>query len=165
MSKSSEDRYIERDIMRFTKNKSSANLAYLAILIDVFYFVSVYKSDVGTYYYTILIGASVVYNLLFMLAVFLASEGVKNYKSGYSYLLVVVGLLQLVRIAIIPGQAHGATVVSGGEELVVMTDKQFYWQVGCLVLSAVCLVASGVINYSKCRAMEQHLKTLEGQTV
>ncbi len=165
MRKSSEDRYIERDIMRYTKNKSSANLAYLAILFDVFYFVSVYKSDVGSYYYTITIGASIVYNLLFMLASFLASEGVKNYKPGYSYLLLILGVVQIARIFIIPTNAHAATVVISGEEIRVMENSQFYWQVGCLVVSAVCLVASGLINYRKCRAMAAHLKTLEGQTV
>ena len=37
----------------------------------------------GNYYYTILVGASILYNLVFMLAAFLSSEGVKNYKIGY----------------------------------------------------------------------------------
>ena len=73
-----EDRAIQRDRMRFIKNSLSANLALLGILFNVFYFISICKSDVGTWYYTILIGASIVYNLVFMLAVFLSSEGVKT---------------------------------------------------------------------------------------
>lgn len=158
-----EDRQIQRDRMRFTKNKLSANLAILAILFNVFYFVSVYKSDVGSYYYNILIGASIVYNLLFMLAVFLSSEGVKNYKIGYSYLLCVVGILQIVRIFVIPMRAHGAVVVIGGEEVPAMLDGQFIRLVIYLVVSAVCLLASAAINYSKCRALEAHMKTLEGK--
>ena len=101
-----EDRTIQRDRMRFIKNSFSANLAYLGILLDVFYFVSIYKSDVGTYYYNYIIGISIVYNLIFMLAVFLSSEGVKNYKKGYSYLLAAIGIIQVVRIFIIPMQAH-----------------------------------------------------------
>lgn len=165
MKKSSEDRYIERDIMRFTKNKLSANLAIIAIVFNVFYFVSVYKSDVGSYYYTILTGSSVVYNLLFMLAAFLASEGAKNYKVSYSYLLLAIGLMQIVRIFIIPMKAHSATVTIGGVDTQVMGDAQFTRIVVYLVVSAVCLVASGLINYSKCRAMAAHMKTLEGQTV
>lgn len=165
MKKTSEDRYIQRDIMRFTKNKLSANLAILAILFDVFYFVSIYKSDVGSYYYTILTGASVVYNLLFMLAAFLSSEGAKNYKISYSYLLVAIGLMQIVRIFIIPMKAHSATVAIGGVDTQVMGDAQFTRLIVYLVISAVCLIASGLINYRKCRAMAAHLKTLEGQTV
>lgn len=77
----SEERTIQRDRMRFIKNSLASNLALLGIVLNVFYFVSLYKSDVGTYYYNILIGASIVYNLVFMLAVFLSSEGVKNYNS------------------------------------------------------------------------------------
>lgn len=158
-----EDRQIQRDRMRFTKNTLSSNLAILAILFDVFYFVSVYKSDVGSYYYNILIGASIVYNLLFMLAVFLSSEGVKNYKIGYSYLLCVVGVLQIARIFIIPMRARSAVAVIGGTEVAVMQNGQFIRLVVYLLVSAVCLLASAVINYNKCRALAAHMKTLEGK--
>lgn len=158
-----EDRQIQRDRMRFTKNKASANLAILAILFNVFYFVSVYKTDVGSYYYNILIGASIIYNLLFMLAVFLASEGVKNYKIGYSYLLCVVGVLQLVRIFIIPMRAHSAVVAIGGAETAAMQDGQFIRLLVYLLVSAACLLASAIINLNKCRALEAHMKTLEGK--
>ena len=72
-----EDLYIKRDRMRFTKNSLSSTLVILAILFDVFYFVNIYESDVGhnvgNFYYQIRIGASIVYNLVFMLAAFLAS--------------------------------------------------------------------------------------------
>ena len=46
-----DERTIRRDRMRFIKNTSSSRLCYLAILLDVLYFVSICKSDVGTYYY------------------------------------------------------------------------------------------------------------------
>ena len=59
-------------------------------------------------------------------------------------------------------RAHGATATIGGVETIVMGDGQFYKLVIYLVLSAVCLVAAGVINYNKCRALEEHMKTLEG---
>ena len=72
------DAVIKKDRLRFTKNKLSANLSLLAIVFNAFYFVSIYKSDVGNYYYKLIIGISVVYNLLFMLAAFLSSEGVKS---------------------------------------------------------------------------------------
>ena len=67
-----EERTIKLDRLRYTKNTASSRLVYLAILLDVFFFVSIYKSDVGSYYYNILIGASILYNLIFMLAAFLA---------------------------------------------------------------------------------------------
>ncbi len=155
-----EDRTIQRDRMRFIKNSLSSTLAILGILFDVFYFVSIYQSDVGTYYYNYIIGVSIVYNLIFMLAVFLSSEGVKNYKRGYSYLLAVIGAAQIIRIFIIPMQAHSTTTVVGGESVVVMGNGQFMWTVACLVISAVCLVASAVVNYIRCGELEAHLKSL-----
>jgi len=151
--------------MRFTKNSLSANLAIVAILFDVFYFVKIYQSDVGNYYYNYLIGISVIYNLIFMLAAFLSSEGVKNYKKNYSYLLLLLGVGQIVRIFILPMRARGAVVSMGGAEVPVMVDGTFLWLVICLVASAVCLVASAVINLLKCAALSEHMKTLEEKTV
>lgn len=158
-----EDRTIQRDRMRFIKNSLSSNLAILGILFDVFYFVSICKSDVGAWYYTILIGASIVYNLIFMLAVFLSSEGVKNYKQGYSYLLLALGLFQLVRIFIIPAQAHVAETTVNGQVTLVMQDGQFYRVTVYLILSAVCLIVSAAVNLVRCRALAEHLKTLDAQ--
>ena len=158
-----EDRTIQRDRMRFIKNSLSSNLAILGILFDVFYFVSIYQSDVDTYYYNIIIGASIVYNLMFMLAVFLSSEGVKNYKKNYSYLLAAIGVVQIVRIFILPMQAHSATTLVDGATVAVMQDGQFMWTVACLVLSAVCLVVSAVVNFIRCNELEAHLKSLGTQ--
>ena len=86
-----EDKLIQRDRMRFTENTLSSSLALLAILFNVLYFVSIYRSDVGSYYYNIILGASVLCNLLFMLTVFLCSEGVKSYKAAYAYVLLGIG--------------------------------------------------------------------------
>ena len=158
-----EDRAIQRDRMRFIKNSLSANLAILGILFNVFYFISICKSDVGTWYYTILIGASIVYNLVFMLAVFLSSEGVKNYKQGYSYLLAALGVFQIVRIFIIPARAHAAETLINGETTLVMQDGQFYRVTAYLVISAVCLIASAAVNLIRCRELAEHLKTLADQ--
>ncbi len=158
-----EDRAIRRDRMRFIKNSLCSNLAILGILFNVFYFVSLYKSDVDTYYYNILIGASIVYNLIFMLAVFLSSEGVKNYKKNYSYLLAVIGALQIVRIFILPTSAHTAVTTVNGVSVVVMPDGQFTWMVACLILSAACLIASAVVNFIRCGELAEHLKSLGTQ--
>ena len=90
------DREVKLDRMRYVKNVASSRLCYLAILLNVLYFVSIYKSDVGNWYYQILIGGSIVYNLLFMLTAFLASEGVKNYQTSYCKLLFILGALQVL---------------------------------------------------------------------
>ncbi len=158
-----EDRLIKRDRMRYVKNSLASNLAIVGILFDVFYFVSLYRSDVGTYYYNILIGASIIYNLIFMLAVFLASEGVKNYQVNYSYLLLLMGILQFVRIFIIPYRAHKATTLVNGVEVAVMKNSQFMWVVAFLVISGACLLASAIINFIRCRELSEHLKSIGQQ--
>lgn len=163
MTEMTDDRTIQRDRMRFIKNSLSSSLAILGILFNVFYFVSLYQSDVGSYYYNILIGASIVYNLVFMLAVFLSSEGVKNYKKNYSLVLAVIGVLQIVRIFIIPVPAHAATTIVNGETVAVMQDGQFLWVVVCLIISAACLIASAAVNFIRCNELEAHLKSLGTQ--
>ena len=147
---------VKLDRMRFTKNTTSSRLALLAIVFDVLFFISVYKSDVDTWYYTILIGASIIYNLVFLLAAFLASEGVKNYKQSYSWLLLALAAGQIIRIFILPMQAH--TTEIGGAP--VMGDGQFIFLVICLVCSAVCLAAAAVINWQKSKALSAHIASL-----
>ena len=158
-----EEKLIQRDRMRFVKNTMCANLCYLGLLFDVFYFVLLYRCDVGTYFYTIQIGASIVYNLLFLLIVFLSSEGVKNYGKSYSYVLLAAGVMQVVRIFAIPMGAHAATIEINGVETAVMQDFQFMRCAIYLVVSAVCLIASAVVNIIRCNTLEAHNKYLESQ--
>lgn len=159
-----EDRAIRLDRMRFTKNKTSANLALLAILFDVCFFISIYETDVGTYYYNILVGVSILYNLIFMLAAFLASEGVKNYKLGYAWLMAALGIGQIIRIFIYPMRAHSAVVTVQDVSTAVMTDAQFTRTILYLCLSAACLLVGAVIGVRRSRALAAHVAALDAQT-
>lgn len=144
--------------MRFTKNTASANLAYLAILFNVLYFVSVYSSNPGNYYYNIEIGISVIYNLLFLLITFLSSEGLKNYKLSYALIISVAGVLQLVRIFGIPMDA--STTMLEGTDIPAMDGGQFIYTVVMLVLSAVCCIASGINGIIRSKALSEYNKQL-----
>ena len=156
MTQAMEEREIRLDRMRYVKNTASSRLCYLGILFNVLYFISIYKSDVASWYYQILVGASIVYNLLFMLMVFLASEGVKNYQKNYSILLCALGAGQIARVFILPLQAHQAVVKVSGAETIVMQNPQFIRVVIYLALSAVSLIFAAVINWNKSRALEAH---------
>lgn len=147
---------VKRDRLRFTKNKLSANLTLLAIVLNALYFVSIYSSDVGSYYYTYIIGISVIYNLLFMLIAFLSSEGVKTYKVGYSFALMGIGVGQLIRIFIIPLNASSTSLSLGGEDTTVMESAQFIYVCVCLVASAALCIIAGIINIIKSRALAEH---------
>lgn len=149
---------IKKDRLRYTKNKLSANLIYLAILFDVLYFVSIYSSDVDTYYYTMMIGCSVLYNLVFLLLAFLSSEGVKNYKINYSWLIMAVGVLQFARICGIPRMAHSTVLTLDGVETLVMQDKQFAWVSICLIISGIACILSGVAGVYKSTTLTKYMK-------
>ena len=158
------DAFVKIDRLRFTKNKLSANLALLAIVFNAFYFVSIYRSDVGSYYYSIIIGISVVYNLLYMLTAFLSSEGVKGYKAGYAYLLIGLGAAQIVRIFILPMKARSEIIDLGSESLEVMGGKQFMWVCICLCASAELSIAAGVIGLIKTAALASHQAEIGKET-
>ncbi len=149
---------IKKDRLRYTKNKASANLAYLAIVFGVLYFVSIYQSDVGNYYYSITIGLSVVCNLVFLLITFLSSEGLKNYKLNYAFVIMAVGVVQIVRIWGIPRMASEAMTVIDGAEVAVMGDKQHTYVVICLLLSAVCCILAGIIGMYKTLTLQKYKK-------
>lgn len=151
---------VKLDRMRYTKNTTSSRLALLAIVFNVFYFVSIYKTNVD-FYYNLLMGASILYNLIFMLATFLSSEGVKNYKSGYSYVLCALGIIQIARIFILPMKAHATTLTVSGAEMLAMSNGQFVRVVIYLAISAVCLFAAAAVNLQKSRALKAHVAALE----
>ena len=149
---------IKKDRMRFTKNTISSTFCYLSILFNVFYFVSIYSSNVGNYYYNITIGLSVVYNLLFLLFSFLCSEGVKNYNKLMSFVMIGLGALQIGRIFYIPMKAHSTTISLEGTEILVMDDKQFVFVLIWLALSAAFGIAAGVIGVIKTNTLENYKK-------
>lgn len=154
-----EERNIKKDRMLYTKDKASANLILLAIVLDALYFVSIYKTDVGSYYYTWMIGASVVYNLLFLLMAFLASEGVKSRINGYTGLLVGLGVMQFVRIFYLPAKAHVATVEIQKGTVRVMTDGQYYYVVALLAISGALCIAAAVLSFINNKTLADYIKT------
>ncbi len=157
---------IKKDRLRYTKNSLSSTLTYFAILANVFYFVSIYKSDVGNYYYKWIIGVSIVYNLLFLMTAFLCSEGVKNYHFGYSVALILIGAMQFVRIFIIPKQASTAIVkqfdkvLNENVETLVMGKGQFTFVLACLLISGALCVIAGISGIIKTRTLNAYLKEI-----
>lgn len=164
-----ENRLIQLDRMRYTKNSLSSSLTYLAILFDVLYFVSIYESDVGNWYYNHVIGISVVYNLLFMLIAFLSSEGVKNYKLSYSVVLLALGAGQIARIFYLPMRALSETITRMDPAtkqkvtVSIMEKPQFTWVVVCLAVSALCCFAAGAIGVYRSRTLAAYQATLDEQ--
>lgn len=156
-----DDKMIRKDRLRYTKNTLSSGLTLLAIVLNVLFFVSIYKSDVGNYYYTWLTGVSIIYNLLFMMIAFLCSEGVKNYKLGYSIVLLILGALQFARIGIIPAKAAEAMIKLSGEEIRVMGSAQHTRVVIFLAASGVLCLAAGIVGIIKTCILSEYLRSVE----
>ena len=153
---------IKKDRLRFTKNKASSVLILLSIAANALYFVSIYSSDVGGSYYRFFILLSIVYNLVFMLSAFLASEGIKNYKLSYAYTSILLGALQVGRIFIIPLQAHHEpNPVVNAQALPVMSGGQFRYVTACLLISAALLVCAGVIGIQKTTVLNRYQAELD----
>ncbi len=168
------DRLILQDRMRYTKNKLSACLVYLAILFDVLYYVSIYKvleANVGTFYYNYKIGLSIVYNLIFLLVAFLSSESVKSRKSTFVPVLLLLGIMQIVRIFYIPMQAHSATfmktVAETGEtfDKCVMEDGQFIRVIIYLCISAACCIAAAVTAFLQNQSLASYQRSTQKHPV
>lgn len=166
------------DRMRYTKDKRSSQMVLLAIVLNVLYFVSIYQQDHPVVkpisadypYYSWLIGASVILNLLFLLIGFLCSEGVKGRRKGYTGILLFLGVLQFVRIFYLPAKAHNAvysqTVKSAeGAAVVVtkkvMTDGQYAFAVAMLVASGILCIAAAVNSYLNNKKLADYMKSLE----
>ena len=152
---------IKKDRMRYTKDSFSSTLLILSIVFDCLFFVSIYQSDVGNYYYNWMIGVSIVYNLVFLLAAFLASESVKNRKDGYTAIIVVLGIIQIARIFILPVKAHVATALVNGVEVAVMGNGQYMYVVGCLVASAVCCFVAAVTSAKNNKILADYMASIE----
>ena len=155
-----DDKQVRLDRMRYTKNTLASGLALLSILFDVFFFISIYESNVGSWYYNVLMGASILYNLIFLLAAFLSSEGIKNYKISYSYLMIALGIGQIIRIFIYPVRAHAATVTIQEQAVTVMENPQFIRCVLYLVISAACLFVRAFVCITRSKQLKAHLQSL-----
>lgn len=151
---------IKKDRMRFTKNTLSSTLCYIAILFDAFYFVFVYSinpsEDVGkNFFFSIMIGFSVLCNLLFLLFTFLASEGVKNYSKLFSVLLIVIGVIQILRIFGIPLLGFLERLADGSR---LISPLSFAVLALFLGISSVCCIVAGVVGIIKTTTLENYKK-------
>lgn len=155
------DSIIKLDRMRYTKDTLSANLILLAIVLDALYFVRLYQQDVSTYYYNWQIGASVIYNLIFMLVAFLCSESVKSRKTSMNGMLIFIGIMQFVRLTQIPAKLRVDTVIIGDVKTPVMSKGALTFLVVMLIASGILLLTAAATSYINTIKLNKYLKSLE----
>jgi hypothetical protein len=143
------DKYVSIEKLKYRKDKLAYALAILGLLVNVFYFIALYQNN-ANFYYAWKIGVSILYNLVFMLFVFLSAEGVKYYHRKYSILLLVIGVLQVIRIFIYPRQCFAAEVLTQ----TAYTKLCIY-----LLVSGTLLISSGICSLTKSTILNNFLKS------
>ena len=84
--------------MKKYKNDTFAYLfVLLGIVFNCFAFIKLYEKN-DPFFYDYRMALSVLYNLIFMLAVFLTAENIKKYHFKYAVVALVIGALQFLRI-------------------------------------------------------------------
>lgn len=144
---------LQKDIMRYKKNNFGANLALIGLALGCIYFLVLYaqvKND--NFYYTWVIAFDVIYNLFFLLFVFLFSEQVKNYNDKLFILQIIVGALQIARIFWLPLTGIINKAIDIGAFLAMAIS---------LGASGACIIASSVIGRIRARAVAEFTKKLE----
>jgi len=151
---------IKLDRMRYVKDSAPSNLAILAVVFDILYFVLIYKIN-NEFFYSFSIGVSVVANLLFMLFGFWCSIEVKNYHGKFGFLMIALGIVQIIRIFVFPMQAHAVVAMADGSSAQVMSDAQFIRSVVYLAVSAACMILGGLLSIKNSKKLQNHLASLE----
>lgn len=148
MNSSLSDKNISIEKKKYRKDSLSFWLLILGLLLNIFYFFTLYRNN-DNFYYTYKMGLSVLYNLIFMLLVFLSAEEVKNYHSGFGILSIIIGALQLGRIFIYPKQAFEAGVLQLASHNAIIVY---------LILSALCLIAGGIVSIYRSTILKNFIK-------
>lgn len=152
---------IQKDILRYKKNKLASLLAIGGLALGCLYFLvlyaQVYPSEefYNFVYYTWEIAIDVVYNLFFLLFVFLFSEQVKNYERKMFPFQLIIGALQIARIFWLPLKGINNDI----------PVSSFVIMVIALAASGACIVASAIIGYIRSKHVEEFNKQLENGEV
>lgn len=153
---------LQDDILRYKKNKMPANLALLALVFNILYFTLLYTIHT-TQMYKLLVGVSVIVNLLVLLGGFYASEGIKAYNKKSCILLLVLAAVQIARIFIYPLQGLGDKWMAGNAYfgIIMTTGSNGAMLIIYLAGSAAAFIASAVLGYINVNRRDAHLKKVE----
>ena len=175
--KTPEQVIISHDIMRYKKNKAAQILALLGLVFNCLYFMLLYGIS-GNFYYTTgsenyagltLMGVSVILTLVILLTVFLSSENVKNYKKTYSYVLLAIAVIQVVRIFGYPLWGLKNQILTVGYFGFFPTPEQSWVEFTSLTVylcaSAACLVAAAVVGWIQSVRLGAYMAKVESGEV
>ncbi len=147
------------ELMRYRNDSIPFYMNILAIVFNAVYMILLLSNDLvkanfdgawapGGY----LVGADILYNIVFMLFCFLAAEKTKAYLPKWFILPGILAVTQTIRIFASTLQFHSAGQLINGAFIASMI---------VLVLSVACLVVGSVVSYINSRKLRAYLKSLE----
>ena len=142
------DKYVSIEKLKYRTDKLAYLLAILGLIINVLYFTTLYINN-DNFFYSWKMGLSVLYNLVFMLLVFLFAEEIKHYHRNYAIFITIIGLLQIVRIFVYPKQG----LVAGA-----LSEKTYTILSVYLIVSGILLIISGICSCIKCTILKNFIK-------
>lgn len=149
MNNEKDARYIHQEKMMYRPDNLSFWLVILGIALDVVYFITLYRNN-NNYYYNYEIGISIIYNLIFMLFMFWSAEEVKNYHRNYAFIVLSLGLFQILRIFYLPKKALEAGILSSSQYTILVV----YLSLSSLALVIAFLVS--LIRSSELMKFKKH---------
>ncbi|MGN0817428.1 MAG: hypothetical protein ACI4L9_00525 [Candidatus Coproplasma sp.] len=146
---------VQDDILRYKKNKFASSFALLGLVFNCLYFMLFYSVST-TPLYKILLGGSVILNLLVLLGGFYASEGIKGYNKKFSYVLFVLAAIQIARIFIYPTIGMANDWLTGNYYFAIPMNSISNGVIFIVYLaaSAACFIVSGVQGFIVANRLE-----------
>lgn len=141
-------RYVSIEKLKYRNDGLSYALILLGLAVNVVYFILLYQNN-NNFFYSLNVGFSIIYNLLFMLFIFLCAENIKKYNCKYAYLSIAFGIMQFVRIFKYPKQALNA----GGLE-----QSQYVVITFVLIASAILLIAGSITSIIKSTILKRFVE-------
>lgn len=170
--KTKNQQIIADDILRYKKNKLASGLALLGLVFNCLYFMILYAlpNHKDKPIFTVMIGASVLFTLIVLLAIFYASEGVKGYNKKFAIVLLVCAVFQIARIFYYPlnGLHNNTLMTSDANHTFGYFGIYFKSSTGVFILmliyllaSAACLIGAAVWGWIVAVRLEKFQKALD----
>ena len=142
--------------MRYKNDSISFMLCMFGLIFNVVQFIQIHANcylqtmtgKEGFNYYDI--GVDILYNILFMLIVFYMAEELKTYHKNWSYVALIIGILQLLRINWFPKTMFD----NGFYDAAVLRWVEFFY-----ILSAACFFIAAAVSFTKSTMLAAFLKT------
>jgi len=97
------------------------------------------------------IGIDIVYNIVFMILGFMGAEKSKTYNKSWSYILAIMGAIQVLRIFIVPLRFY----LFGQLKIIIFLLIFMFYS-----LSGLVLIISAILCYTRSTILREYLKYL-----